>query len=159
MLRHVHHGPGQRPRNRPWPTVLATLLAALSLAALLGAPALAAPPGPADLSRSIETARVAIAGHEKTIVSYDAEMRSLTGNDPASALVQNAASADSEALVLSWPSVTGRIYAIHSTDVITNGFTNTVQSNIPDSAPLNTATVDVSGLMGLSFYRIAAERP
>lgn len=85
MLRHVHHGSGQKPRNRPWPTVLATLLAALSLAALLGAPALAAPPGPADLSRSIETARVAIAGHEKTIVSYDAEMRSLTGNDPASA--------------------------------------------------------------------------
>lgn len=85
MLRHVHHGPGQKPRNRPWPTVLATLLAALSLATLLGAPALAAPPGPADLSRSIETARVAIAGHEKTIVSYDAEMRSLTGNDPASA--------------------------------------------------------------------------
>ena len=85
MLRHVHHGPGQKPRNRPWPTVLATLLAALSLAALLGAPALAAPPGPADLSRSIETARVAIAGHEKNIVSYDAEMRSLTGNDPASA--------------------------------------------------------------------------
>ena len=85
MLRHVIHGPGQGPRNRPWPTVLATLLAALSLAALLGAPALAAPPGPADLSRSIETARVAIAGHEKTIVSYDAEMRSLTGNDPASA--------------------------------------------------------------------------
>jgi hypothetical protein len=81
MLRHVHHGPAQRPRNRLW----ATFLAALCLTALLGAPALAAPPGPADLSRSIETARVAIAGHEKTIVSYDAEMRSLTGNDPASA--------------------------------------------------------------------------
>ena len=80
-------------------------------------------------------------------------------NDPDSALVQNAATADSEALVLSWPSAAGRIYAIHSTDVITNGFTHTVQSNIPDSAPLNIATVDVSGLMGLSFYRIAAERP
>ena len=85
MLRHVHHGPGRRPRNRPWATALAALLAALCLAATLGAPALAAPPGPADLSRSIETARVAIAGFEKTIVSYDAEMRSLTGNDPASA--------------------------------------------------------------------------
>ncbi|BAH76350.1 hypothetical protein DMR_28590 [Solidesulfovibrio magneticus RS-1] len=65
--------------------VLAALLAALCLTAMLGVPALAAPPGPADLSRTIETARVAIAGHEKTIVSYDAEMRSLTGNDPASA--------------------------------------------------------------------------
>ncbi|EKO40905.1 MAG: hypothetical protein B193_0359 [Solidesulfovibrio magneticus str. Maddingley MBC34] len=85
MLRHVIHGPGQGPRNRPWPTVLAALLATLCLTAMLGAPALAAPPGPADLSRSIETARVAITGLEKTIVSYDAEMRSLTGNDPASA--------------------------------------------------------------------------
>jgi len=81
MLRHVLGRPHRKPRNRPW----AAFLAALCLAAMLGAPALAAPPGPADLSRSIETARVAIAGHEKTIVSYDAEMRSLTGNDPASA--------------------------------------------------------------------------
>ena len=80
-------------------------------------------------------------------------------NDPGSALVQNAATADREALVLSWPSATGRIYAIHSADILANGFTHVVQSKIPDSAPLNVATVDVSGLMGLSFYRIAAERP
>ena len=85
MLRHVFSGPRQWPQNRPWARLLATLLAGLCLTAMLGAPALAAPPGPADLSRSIETARAAIAGHEKTIVSYDAEMRSLTGNDPASA--------------------------------------------------------------------------
>ena len=85
MLRHVIGWPRQRPQNRLRAMFLAALSAALCLSALLGAPALAAPPGPADLSRSIETARVAIAGLEKTIVSYDAEMRSLTGNDPASA--------------------------------------------------------------------------
>lgn len=86
MLRHIIRGPWNRPQNRPWAKPRAGLWATLCLAAMLfGAPALAAPPGPADLSRSIETARVAIAGHEKTIVSYDAEMRSLTGNDPLSA--------------------------------------------------------------------------
>lgn len=86
MLHHVVRGPWNRPHYRPRAKSRAGLWAALCLAAiLLGAPALAAPPGPADLSRSIETARQVIAGHEKTIVSYDAEMRSLTGNDPASA--------------------------------------------------------------------------
>ncbi|KHK01148.1 hypothetical protein [Desulfovibrio sp. TomC] len=46
--------------------------------------ALAAPPGPADLSRSIETARRSIADYEKAILGYDAEMRATTANDPAS---------------------------------------------------------------------------
>jgi len=45
----------------------------------------AAPPGPADLARSIETARKAIAEHEKTIGAYTAEMRTTVANDPASA--------------------------------------------------------------------------
>ena len=85
MLRHVLRKPRQKPRNRPWARFLAATLAGACLAATLGGPVLAAPPGPADLSRSIETARQAIAGHEKTVVSYDAEMRSLTGNDLASA--------------------------------------------------------------------------
>ncbi|OLN25333.1 hypothetical protein DVDV_3427 [Desulfovibrio sp. DV] len=47
--------------------------------------ALAAPPGPADLSRSIETARRGIADHEKTIQGYDTEMRGTAANDPTSA--------------------------------------------------------------------------
>ena len=47
--------------------------------------ALAAPPGPADLSRSIETARQSIAEHEKTILAYNAEMRATVANDPAAA--------------------------------------------------------------------------
>ncbi|MHC1788739.1 hypothetical protein [Solidesulfovibrio sp.] len=47
--------------------------------------AVAAPPGPGDLSRSIETARRTIAEHEKTIVAYDAEMRATVANDPAAA--------------------------------------------------------------------------
>lgn len=54
-------------------------------ASLVAGPALAAPPGPGDLYRFIETARQTIAGHEKSIGSYDAEMRALVGNDPASA--------------------------------------------------------------------------
>ena len=45
--------------------------------------ALAAPPGPGDLSRSIETARRGIAEYEKTILGYDAEMRTTVANDPA----------------------------------------------------------------------------
>lgn len=47
--------------------------------------ALAGPPGPADLSRFIETARHSIADYEKAILSYDAEMRATTANDPTSA--------------------------------------------------------------------------
>jgi hypothetical protein len=65
--------------------MLRHVIAALWLTAALAAPALAAPPGPADLGRSIETARLAIAGLEKTILSYDTEMRATVGNDPVSA--------------------------------------------------------------------------
>ena len=47
--------------------------------------ALAAPPGPGDLSRSIEASRRGIAEHEKTILGYDAEMRATVANVPAAA--------------------------------------------------------------------------
>ena len=47
--------------------------------------ALAAPPGPGDLARSIETAKRSIAEHEKTIQAYNAEMRTTVANDPAAA--------------------------------------------------------------------------
>lgn len=45
----------------------------------------AAPPGPADLLRSIDTARKAIADNEKILTAYGNELRTLVGNDPASA--------------------------------------------------------------------------
>ena len=45
----------------------------------------AAPPGPGDLSRSIETSRRGIAEYEKSILAYDAEMRTTVANDPAAA--------------------------------------------------------------------------
>jgi WD40 repeat protein len=86
----------------------------------------------------------------------------IAGTDPtndASVLVQYAATADTEKLVLSWQSVTGRTYAIQSTAILTNGFTNTVLSAISADHPLNVSTVDVSDLSGLTFYRIAIEVP
>ncbi|WP_428569327.1 MAG: hypothetical protein ACP59X_10935 [Solidesulfovibrio sp. DCME] len=62
---------------------LATLFwAALALFPL---PSPAAPPGPGDLARSIETARKAIAEYEHTLAGYDSEMRALVANDPAAA--------------------------------------------------------------------------
>lgn len=45
----------------------------------------AVPPGPADLARSIDTAKRGIAEFEKTILAYDAEMRATVANDPAAA--------------------------------------------------------------------------
>ena len=47
--------------------------------------ALAAPPGPGDLARFIETAKRSIAEHEKTIQAYNAEMRTTVANDPPAA--------------------------------------------------------------------------
>ena len=84
------------------------------------------------------------------------------GTDPTnqtSVLIQLPPTADTQALVVSWQSATGRTYAIHSTADLTNGFTNVVQSEIPAHTPFNIATVDVSSLMGLTFYRVAAEVP
>lgn len=83
--------------------MLRLALAMLCLAAILACPsapdclwtqtrpgvrtglALAAPPGPADLSRSIETAKRGIAEYEKIILAYDAEMRGTVANDPTAA--------------------------------------------------------------------------
>ncbi|EHJ47110.1 hypothetical protein DFW101_1099 [Solidesulfovibrio carbinoliphilus subsp. oakridgensis] len=66
------------------PALLALLLWAV-LSACPAAVALAAPPGPADLARFIETSKKTIADYEKTILAYDAEMRATVANDPASA--------------------------------------------------------------------------
>lgn len=67
--------------------MLRTAFIALWLCAVLTCPValtLAAPPGPEDLTRSIETARKTIAEHEKALGSYDVEMRAMMANDPAS---------------------------------------------------------------------------
>ena len=68
-------------RQRPCCVLL--LCGALALAC--GAVALAAPPGPADLNRSIETSRKTIADYERILGAYDVEMRATVANDPASA--------------------------------------------------------------------------
>lgn len=84
------------------------------------------------------------------------------GTDPtnlASALVFYPPAPSPTALVLNWQSATGRNYSVRSTADLTNGFTNVVHSGIPADAPRNAATVDVSAVEGLTFYRIAAEAP
>ncbi|MGD9611631.1 MAG: hypothetical protein AB7V22_01865 [Kiritimatiellia bacterium] len=84
------------------------------------------------------------------------------GTDPtnaASALVQYAPEAGPAALVLNWQSATGRNYSVRSTADLANGFTNVVQTGLPADTPRNAATVDVSAVYGLTFYRIAAEAP
>ena len=84
------------------------------------------------------------------------------GTDPtnrASALVFYPPDPSPSALVLNWQSATGRNYSVRSTAELANGFTNVVHSGIPADAPRNAATVDVSAVEGLTFYRIAAEAP
>lgn len=84
------------------------------------------------------------------------------GTDPtnrASALVFFPPDPSPSALVLNWQSATGRNYSVRSTAELANGFTNVVHSGIPADAPRNAATVDVSAVEGLTFYRIAAEAP
>jgi len=44
----------------------------------------AAPPSPAELKQSIETAQTTIAENTKILHAYDDEMRKTVGNDPAS---------------------------------------------------------------------------
>ncbi len=56
-----------------------------SFLAFAAAPALALPPGPGDLTRSIETSRKTIAEDERILGAYDNEMRGTVANDPASA--------------------------------------------------------------------------
>ena len=63
---------------------LALLLCGV-LALADGSAALAAPQGPADLNRSIETSRKTMADYERILGAYDVEMRATVANDPASA--------------------------------------------------------------------------
>ena len=67
------------------PRLPASLVSSALPAARYFGLALAAPPGPADLARSIDTAKRGITEFEKTILAYDAEMRATVANDPAAA--------------------------------------------------------------------------
>lgn len=66
------------------PRMLVTMCLWAALA-LCAPPVPAAPPGPADLQRSIETSRKAVAEMERMLHEYSAEMRKTVANDPASA--------------------------------------------------------------------------
>lgn len=64
---------------------LRILLVCAAVATCPVAAVVAAPPGPADLARFVETSKKTIAEYEKTLLAYDAEMRATVANDPASA--------------------------------------------------------------------------
>lgn len=60
------------------------ILSVLAVCAVWSQPVLAAPPGPTDLQRSIETSRKTMAEMERLLHDYDTEMRRTVANDPAS---------------------------------------------------------------------------
>lgn len=65
-------------------TALVAMWLCLAASSCPVALSLAAPPGPGDLARSIETARKTIGEHEKTLMAYDVEMRATVAGDAAS---------------------------------------------------------------------------
>ena len=86
----------------------------------------------------------------------------VAGTEPtnaASVLALNSPSVEFPNMVLSWPSVTGRTYAIRASATADAAYTNPVQTGIGETAPLNVATVDISGLAGSDFFRLTVERP
>lgn len=86
----------------------------------------------------------------------------IAGTEPtnaASVLAVNALAVDFPNVVLSWPSVTGRTYAIRAAADPAAAYTNPVQTNIGETFPRNVATVDVSGLASNDFFRLTVEPP
>ncbi|MBN1268989.1 MAG: hypothetical protein JXB04_05335, partial [Kiritimatiellae bacterium] len=63
------------------------------------------------------------------------------------------------ALALSWPSVSGRVYAIWQAGAVASGFTQVVEEAIAATAPLNCSTVDVPEAVSGMLYRISVEAP
>jgi hypothetical protein len=66
------------------PRMLVAIMSLWVVLAFCCQPALAAPPGPADLLRFIETSKKAVVDMERIIHEYDDEMRRTVANDPAS---------------------------------------------------------------------------
>ena len=86
----------------------------------------------------------------------------IAGTEPTnknSVLALNSLAVAFPNVVLSWPSVTGRTYAIRAAADPAAAYTNPVQTNIGETFPRNVATVDVSGLASNDFFRLTVEPP
>ena len=86
------------------------------------------------------------------------------GTDPTDAssvfeLLSAAATSDRSALVLSWSSVSNRIYEVRQAASLGAGFAEVVQGAIPATPPVNTATVAVATALSGAFYRVAVTAP
>ena len=106
-----------------------------------------------------------------TVGSADSDQDGMTnlqeqtaGTDPTDAssvfkLLSAVATPDRSALVLSWSSVSNRIYEVRQTASLGAGFTQVVQAAIPATPPVNTATVTVTIALSGAFYRVAVAAP
>jgi len=62
------------------------------------------------------------------------------------------------AVVLSWQSISGRLYSIHSGTGLLDGLSTTITGGLSATPPLNAHTTAVKGLQR-RFYRVSVERP
>lgn len=87
----------------------------------------------------------------------------IAGTDPNSGLsalkiVTNSVAASGGTIILAWPSVASRIYAIQrSTNLVSQPFAD-LWTNIPANPPVNVYTGTMSGASGGEFYRINVAR-
>jgi hypothetical protein len=85
----------------------------------------------------------------------------LAGTDPTSfnsALRLTALrAADTNGVVLEWPSVTGRYYRLLLSTNLLNGFDSLFRTNLVATPPLNTATDVAPATAGPRYYRLELE--
>ena len=73
-------------------------------------------------------------------------------------IVTNSVAASGGTIILAWPSVASRIYAIQrSTNLVSQPFAD-LWTNIPANPPVNVYTGTMSGASGGEFYRINVAR-
>ena len=111
-----------------------------------------------NFGTTTQTVGAADSDHDR-LSNADEEIAGTDPNDETSALILLAPAVAGPQLALSWQSATGRTYAIHAAEPLKTGFVQIVQTNIAATAPVNVATLAVSGLASQSFFRIAVEKP
>jgi len=65
---------------------------------------------------------------------------------------------NTNAFVVSWPSVTGKHYQLERATNLLTGFNSVVQTNIAATAPTNTETDTASLPSNARFYRVGVEQ-